>query len=114
MNIDITTILINAVVTIFTTAIVIRLSLNQGRLEITNKFKKNAQKTLIKYGQILLFGFLILSISYQIYMFAIDTKPITRVAIIAVSGNVVLFLLWLCMVVIIISTKKKKKPLTSH
>lgn len=110
MNIDITTILINAVVTILTTVIVIRLSLNQGRLGITDKFKESAKKILIKYGQRLLFVLLISNSSYELYKFITDTGPLTRFAIVMVSVNVVLFMMWFSMIVleVIIFIRKKR------
>lgn len=110
MNRDIAIILINAVVTMLTTAIVIRLSLNQGKLGITNKFKDNARGIIIKYGYLLFFLILISNTSYEIYKFAIETKPITRLQIVSLSMNFVLFmtLMILIMLELIIYIKRNK------
>jgi hypothetical protein len=91
---DIIILLINAALTILTTAIVTRLSLNKGKLEINKELTSRLKTMLVKYSEMVFFGFCILFPLYYLYKFITNPKPIERVEVVITCGSIVNLSIW--------------------
>ena len=110
---DIAILVVNAVVTIFTTAIVTRLSLNKGKLEISKEFKSKVKTAFIKYSQRVFFAFCILAPAYWVIKFVTSSKPIERIEVALLCWNIVNLTLWILIGVVEFFLFQRRKK-TAH
>jgi succinate dehydrogenase hydrophobic anchor subunit len=84
---QIITLLINAVVTILTTAIVLRLSLNKGKLEVASKLKARFTPKVKAYIRLILSLLILVSMVMGMYYSLRDSSPPTRFDVFVVTFN---------------------------